>query len=679
MLDGSISESFGFIPVESSEPVKSPLSHMFYLQGPTGSKLSAFDSENTLFELSPGICGEDMHVVETASKPVGVFSLETRPGLVVISLITTTTVLEIENGVISELDQSQTRISLSESTIYCGDSSSGVCVQAAKSWVNFFSKTGNIVYKCASSERIVACSSKLGHREVLVALGEGELRRRGRIVLLEASDLGDAVIETRRNDILQEVLDVELVPGKGNVAITVDNSILLFSAHDLSLKSHIKLNSPLCSITSFQSGSVFVGTMTGLLCGLDITGESEALTTRIISSEPITLFPSFAPPGKALALCKSRSYFVDGSTGDLCRVHIGQETISAAFVPSRNENELDYCFSVTSKGVVYMSRLSLAKFCAHDELFTQNFITSFPSSDETIVNLVESSSHLILLVKDSFPIFFNPKNKSAEIITSLGRVSAACALGSDFLIAHSPETGYCLLKQGRLVVWTKPADLEDTVQSIVLLSSGYFVAVTSTGIVKVYTLEEDAVPKLVTQRDLQLSAGGINKLFLATCNPNRIFLINCIRGIFTLAFAFNTILVTALQHCATGSIISASALLDDDTVVTGHSDGEIRIFKVPKSVADDEKSDVFFRMRSAPMDLCMTTIDLIASLHVESPVTSLIRSFDKNQRIVYVACANALGAIVPFVAGENPGFSFLAPESIPDRSLLHKLKGNWSW
>ena len=663
-FDQRSTDCYGFVRMKPSEPLEDDFDTLSYIPSPNCSQLAAIDTAGRMCELWQGVRGQPLHVIETPSKSTSVFSIRSMPDLFVVSYIGGTVVLEIKNEVVSELEQSQTRISLSDGTVYCGDANNGICVQATRSWVNFFSKTGNAVYKCSHAERIFACSSQLGSGQVLIALGDGELRGRGRVILLGISDQGE-VVETARKDLLQEVIDVEHVPGVGNVVITTDHSMLLLSANELALKSHLKFNSPLKSVMSIcRSGSFLVGTMTGLLSRVEIDNDAlKIVLTQIISSEPVNLIPSVIE-GKGLALTQNRSFLVD-SYGNVSRLHIGTgSVVSAAFLG----DQWSLVCAVTGQGVVELSRLTNYEEKISDEkieYFSSKFFASIPRG--TIIDTVSyGSSQLVLIIKDSPPIILSSSGKAKEL-TSLGRVGTACTVdvGKMLLLTYSLECGYSLLNlkhdDACELVWMKPEiDIIESVGQIP--SRDLFISVSSSGIVRVFSLSADSVPHLILENTYDFP--GPNKLLFWKDNPNRIVLVNAFRGIFCLAYSTDKkMIVTAVTYNRPREqpAITASALLDQDTVVAAEA-GNIAVYKIPESVSHDETSPIAFAALTFP-DLCMATVDLAASLEISDSysVSSLLRCSHIDRSIVYFACGKTVGAVVP---SRNDGFA---------------LKSNWAW
>lgn len=664
-FDQRSTDCYGFVRMKPSEPLEDDFDTLSYIPSPNCSQLAAIDTAGRMCELWQGVRGQPLHVIETPSKSTSVFSIRSMPDLFVVSYIGGTVVLEIKNGVVSELEQSQTRISLSDGTVYCGDAHNGICVQATRSWVNFFSKTGNAVYKCSHAERILACSSQLGSGQVLIALGDGELRGRGRVILLGISDQGE-VVETARKDLLQEVIDVEHVPGVGNVVITTDHSLLLLSANELGLKSHLKFNSPLKSVMSiFGSASFLVGTMTGLLSRVERDKDAlKIVSTRIISSEPVNLISSVIE-GKGLALTQNRSFLVD-SYGNVSRLHIGTgSVVSAAFLG----DQWSLVCAVTGQGVVELSKLTNyeEKISNYDEseYFSTKFFASIPRG-KIIDTISYGSSQLIVIIKDSPPIVLSSSRGAKELV-SLGRVGAACTvvLGKILLLTFSPECGYSLLNlnddDACALVWMKPEiDIIESVGQIP--NRDFFISVSSSGIVRVFSLSADSVPYMILENKYDFP--GPNKLLFWKDNPNRIVLVNAFRGVFCLAYSTDKkMIVTAVTYNRPREqpAITASALLDQDTVVAAEA-GNIAIYKIPESVSHDETSPIAFAALTFP-DLCMATVDLAASLEIcdSYSVSSLLRCSHIDRSIVYFACGKTVGAVVP---SKNDGFA---------------LKSNWAW
>ena len=644
-------ESFGFIPIEPLEVSHSSISDLCYVPSSAGPKLATIDEDGGVCEVWEGVRGDPLYLIETPSKPTEVFTLLSRPELLVVSLVGATSVLEIQGGTVRELDQSQTRISLSEPTVFCGDGDRGVCVQASRSWVNFFSNVANVVYKTSHSERIVSCSSRLGRAQALIALGDGELRGRGRVVLLEVSAQGE-VFEKARKDVLQELVGVALVPGVGSVAITTDNSVLLFSDSDLALKSHLRMNSPLRSIASFQDGTILVGTMTGLVCRIEGSGNVLKLkSTRIVSSEPISFSPSQIP-GKFFALSRSRSFLVD-SSGELTRIHIGLDPLSAA---SSGNSAL---YAVLAHGAVQVSRMETLDKTTEQKIFSRLHFASFPKN--LFDTLEYDSSHMLLLVRDSPPVIYSGGGAGRQMY-SLGNVDSASAVEiaqERFLLVHSIDRGFCLVRNLCETVWIKPETGEE-VCGLLQVGESYFMAISKTfSSIDLFSLRLDKVPRLVARKSLGFDLDRVKLHSLQ--QTARIILVDASAGVFSLWFEMGSVFVTAVPgpHKPV-SRITASAALDNDTVVTGHEDGTVSVLKIPKSVLIDEKESNFSKFSP---NLCMTTVDTIASLQVSSkPISSLLRSRD-GRHVVYLASAGSMGALFRSPIDSSPGICFLSGSS----------------
>ena len=573
--------------------------------------------------------------------------------------------LEFKNGKLLELDQAQTRFGLSETTVFCGDALTGVAVQATRSWINVLSAQGNVVYRIGNSERLVACSSRSGSNRIVVGLGEGELRGKGRVLVLEVGGDGQ-IIEKGRKDIVTEILDLVLV-GDHIVVATTDNSLLLLSS--FSITHHLSLNSQIKSLTSANNGDILVSSTTGVLTRLRIASDQLVVeSSRLLSSEPLSLSKTVVledGTNGVMGFTQSQSFFISSDLR-IDRLDFRRGTSSACPVGSRligiNSGELDdYAFTPVRPATV-MDTFCLKTMC---------------QVDSPVKSVISYNTKLVVLFDDSEPLVVDSVTHEALRLYSLGIVKAAVTVtlnAQQYLLTWSESSGLSLLDE--YLVWSKP--MTDPLDSIAQLSPELVVCVTSDGRVMVFSLSVSEVPRLVGSAQAPFQ-GGHNSVFTI---DGRIILVNSLCGVTTCIFR-DSVIFTSISSNAIDQIASC-AVLARNLVVCGTARGTIYVYKIPDSVSTDELTQCQGLPTGLPADLCMTATEIIVAVQVsESPIVSLVHCGDKRNVVYFSAAGGELGAIFPL----HPTLAASAPvqsgvvliDLVTDDLVRHRLKGNYSW
>ena len=601
--------------------------------------------------------------LEPPTKSLAVFGIPTFPNLTVVSTVGGTLVLDSRGGKLVELDQTQTRIALSDMTVYCGSFPGGLGVQATKNWVNVFSASNNYVYKTENGQKVIACASDIRSQTIGVVLGDGDLRGRGRVITLELSQDGSLVGKTRKY-FLQELTGIVL-SDYGIVVLTSDNSIQLLDPSSLSLKSHLKVNAPLKSIACLAD-KILVSSATGLLCEVGVSDSGlQFLSTRLVANEPVTLVGT----GVQFAVSQNRVFRISGPELNLERLQTPPDT-SGLFQIS------DSVIAAVVSGDICLFRLTdSAPFYTHPLM---RLPPDYPRPSELLA--VKGSifsifaGHALALSVNVFA------GHNVQILHSLGSVTTACVLeleGAQCILSWSPEAGL-VLTEGSVHLWSKTES--EQMVAMAQLTPNSVICGFRSGKMVVMQISRCQVASTVSERSTWLT--DLRKLIVLN---QRIFAITESTGVYTLIFrdSDRALLFTAISPShVTGErfSVTASAILDNDHVVIGESSGRMTVMRVPTCVRNDEKSHLRGFSSTADPALCMTVMEPVASIDLGVAVLAAVSS-DDARRIVYLSTSDGrFWAVSPVtLPGVEETDPIFLTDSVRDPLLRYRLTAHVAW
>ena len=696
MIRSSSLSSYGAFHIGGCKGYPDYLSSLALIESNDGVKLLGINNQGALNRVHPGYSAELLVVLEGQTKAVNVFSSAHFSGTAIVSLVGSSLVLEWRDGRLVELDQSQTRFGLSESTIYVGDCMRNVAVQATRSWVNLVSSAGNAVFRVPNAERVFACSSRAGSNKVLVSVGDGDLRGKGRVIVLEV--LADGrIVEKAKRDFLQEVIDVTMVDSSRFAVITADNSIYSLSlAEDhLKITSHIVPNMALKSITTFSNQDVIVGSNTGVVVRLRLDPMAEQLSvesSRMICAEALNVSDPITIDGHEFILAQSSTQSFLLSNGDLEVIRIEAQKdlpISSLVIGEHN------MFGISSGDLLVLSR---PPFELPKAKCSISAISKLPSGSSClkIFQPAPNTSHVFLTMADSSPLLLDLANPSdARDLYSMGSLDVAIPVslnedrsavlgwsqsrdeGSLSLLEYLPST------KGFQTLWTVP--FLEQIFRICQIDNERFAVTTSEGTLSIYSLYADAVPRVLAS--IKIPGQDVSCVEIFSVSPTRLVLINREDGGVSTCFHrpdVRDIVFTSVPSPVSSPVsVSACSIADPDLAFIGTTDGRIRLVAVPASAAVDEQSTMKNLKLATQPDLCMATTETVGEL-VISPnqaIASMVANPETG--VVYFSTQTGLGVLSPVAA--ELAESLASPTMLidvaaqPDPLVRHRLKGNWTW
>lgn len=663
MVLNPLKQSFAVTQFGGSQKSTKQISNLVVACHTDERRVICVDESGSFSRLSFGTPCELLVRLESPTKSLSVFGIPTFPNLTVVSTVGGTLVLDSRGGKLLELDQTQTRVALSDMTVYCGAFPAGLGVQATKNWVNVFSASTNYVYKPENGQKVIACASDIRSNTIGVVLGDGDLRGRGRVITLELSQDG-RLVERARKDFLQELTGIVL-SANGIVVLTSDNSIQLLDAFTLSLKSHLKVNAPLKSIACLED-KLLVSSATGLLCEVGVSDSGlQLLSTRLVANEPVSLVGT----GVQFAVSQNRVFRISGPELNLQRLQTPHDT-SGLFQVS------DSVIAAVVSGDICLFRLTASALFHTQPLASLSH--DYPKPSEV---LAVKGSIFSIFAGQTPPLSVNVfAGHNVQILHSLGSVTTACVLeleGAQCILSWSPEAGL-VLTEGSVHLWSK-TESEKMVAMTQLTPTSAICGFRS-GKLVVMHISRSQVASTVCERSTWLT--DLRKLVVM---DQRIFAITESTGVYTLIFrdSDRALLFTALSPSnVTGELVSvtASAILDNDHVVIGESSGRMTVMRVPSSVRNDEKSQLRGFSSTADPALCMTVMEPVASIDLGVAVLAAVSS-DDDRRIVYLSTSDgrfwAVSPVtLPGVEETDPVF---LTDSVTDPLLRYRLTAHVAW
>lgn len=670
------------------------LSSLALIESNDGVQLLGINNEGALNRIHAGYSSQILVALEGQTKAVHVFSSGHFPGTAIVSLVGGSLVLEWRDGRLVELDQSQTRFGLSESTIYVGDCMRNVAVQATRSWVNLVSAAGNAVFRVPNAERVFACSSRAGSNKVLISVGDGDLRGKGRVIVLEV--LADGrIVEKAKLDFLQEVVDVTMIDGSRFAVITADNSIYSLSLTDDTIKvtSHLVPNMALRSISAFSNQDILVGSNTGVLVRLRIDPMTEQLSvesSRMICAEGLHVHDSITLEGKEFVLGQSPSMSFLFLKGDLEVIRIEAQKdvpISSLVIGEK------HMIGVSNGDLLLLSR---PPFDLGHARCSISLISELPSGSNCVKIFQPSpnATNILLTTANSSPLLLDLADCSdVRDIYSMGVLDVSTPLSLDkerpFLLGWSRDEGslslfeYFPSTKGFQTLWRMP--FLEPIHRMCQMDNERFAITTSGGTFAIYSLHSDAVPRVLASTRIPGKEVGCVEIF--SVSPTRLVMVNRADGGVSTCFHRQNardIVFTSVPNPTSSPVsVSACCTADVDLVVIGTADGRVRLVAVPASAGSDEQSGMSNLAASMDSDLCMATTETVGEL-VISPnhaIASMVTNPETGA--VYFSTHGGLGVLTPIPP--ELAESFASPSRLIDVNsendplVRHRLRGNWTW
>lgn len=564
--------------------------------------------------LRTGIPMDRLVTLEPATKAQRLFASSSRPHELYVSCVGGTLVLDASaSGKLVEVEQGQTKIVQSEPSVYIGDCGETGLVQVTRGWVNRVSNGMGFLFRPLTSEKMVAAASSRSCESIFLGLGEGELRGRGRVVLLGLER--GILSETCRKDVLQEVVDVGVV-GEKFVVLLSDNSVHLLSG-SLATLSQLVLNVPVKSLVVVSRETILVGTTTGLVCSVSET-DQERLTlssSRVLANEPVSLS---LLNGGAVACTPSRQFFVtstvqriqllDGVEGV---VQIGN--LVAAFQPFTGEVSL------------FRPPADMANV---NNFFHRSAFSEINGGDLT-ASISLGDGDQLLLVKNSQPILIR---HGQAFSCNLGKVT--CAASHEGLLvtfcAHKSLLSLYQVDGGFSQVWEREFPL---VQGMAIVRKDRLVVTLPGGEFRVYSLDVGSVGILKYRFLSEKFKNGENFLIHEF---GKIFLVNSQLGVACLVLTKDGIMFTSVPNPPNPlSPITTFSVIDEHSIMTGSGD-QILLHRIPSKPSP---------AASERMCMAATTAELIA--RTESKIRSLLHCGDSRRIVYFSSEGGQVGALVP--------------------------------
>jgi hypothetical protein len=624
-------------------------------------KLLGTDFEGNLLELFPGLSSEPLVQLDSSTKAQAVFAPVHFPRLAVVSLVGGTVVFESrEDGKLVELDQSQTRFGLSDSTLYVGDCMRNVTVQATKSWINLVSSAGNAVFRIPNSERVFACCSRPGSNKVLVGLGDGDLRGKGRVLILEVLSDGQ-IVEKSRRDLMQEIVDVTMVDEQNHYAITSDNSLYhleLTPDVELKIRHHVVPNMALKSVTCNSNTGVLVSTATGAL--LEFNTTLELVSRRVICGESISLSDPLSVENQQMVVIQSVSRTYLFTNGEIVPLGIHKDvSVSSLAIGER------YLFGISQGDVVVASKPRMD----FSRVFSFSKIANFDHKIEIVQN---DSDSLCLTSRDatySMSILHPHSTEALYTFPSADLSIHVVVDGRNGMLVWGQAELHLVVE--RIVLWTVP--FPDVVLSMCQHGQDRFAVSTNEGLIHVFSLSAHSVPKLVASVVTEWTA-----VRLMSASRSRLVVVDTTSGgVSTCLVRESDMTFSSVPNPSfEGFKVSACTMVTDSLVVLGSTTGRIRLVEIPSSVTIDETSGMKGLIPNSHRDLCLTVTEVVGELEMhKGPISSMVT----NGRAVYWSSPGGIGVMTPSPPDIVVDNRLVLTEISPDPLTRHRLSGNWMW
>ena len=592
----------------------------------TGTKLIAFHGDDEVIELYPGFFAEHVATLEPPTKAIAVFSCAHFPSICLVSTIGSSLVFENREGKLTELDQNQTRFGLSDSTIYVGDCMRNVAVQATKTWVNLVSASGNAVFRPPNGERVVACSSKSGVNRIALGLGEGDLRGKGRVCLLEVSPDGQ-IKEISRKDLMQDVIDVSLVNDETIIVATNDNSIyhLIHNSGEqlMKTKTHLKLNIPLRSVSCFSNGDVVASSSNGVIVRLRFdptNGELGIESHCFLTTDPLSLSDSTRIDDQEvlIGLSPGKCYVLSNDL-EVTRIYTDQPVGSLVVT-------LENIFSVSSGDVVVSKRPPFfGRFPRH--VFSSSRLAQLPCEITSLIQPDPKREVYFITCNNDSPILLNPTTRKSLTLLSLEPVHIATRIGQDGLVLVAGSTCLSLIEiqsdSTVRTIWSVPFPAR--VRSVCVIADTRFALTTDAGLVQVYSVDRNEIPILfssvhvVKSTDLEVFSMGSDRFFLVDRSTGRVY--SCFYSCSNQRILYTSVSPDSWEEAK----VTSCCVVNRRQIVQGSGDGRIRLVQIPHSVDHDEESGMHMLLTTnVEPEMCMCVNELVMELSTGSPIVSLV-------------------------------------------------------
>jgi hypothetical protein len=675
MVVSQCETSFGCFFVRRLTELGHRFEHLYVEQGQANFTLVGVDERGSFNRILPGYMSELLVKIDAQTKVINVFSAVNLPNITVVSTVGSSIILEQRDGQLVELDQSETRFATSETTIYVGGCMRSVAVQAAKTWINLVSSSGNAVYRVPNGERIFGCSSKPGLRRILIGLGDGDLRGRGRVCLLEVSPDGQ-IVEVGRKDFMQEIVDVTIINESSSAVASVDDSIyqLVFGDDGIRVKSHLKLNISIKSITAFSSGELLCSSVNGIIILLD--QNFTVKSSMSVAPEPIFL-------GDPILVGDDE--YVPGISQGKCVLISPNSTIARLMLPSPASSvsiSNNLIFSATGGDLTLSKMPSLTH--GPSPVFCPSLKVQIPSKARGSLQPDPSRDvYFVPLVNES-PIMMRPSDKQCFSLFSLPPIDVAIVAGDCCILAHGSDSLSLIemtTDDNFRVVWSLP--FVEGVCAMTLLGDDKFAVCTDSGLISIWSLSRTMTPKQLAASQLSENYGTVK--LLATAR-GRLFVVNLGTGKLITCFYRNTdrsLLITSVpEPDFSGSPATCCALVTESVVALGTRDGHLRLVEIPESVFQDEECGLPFCTSSSDPETCLT-VNLVIADQELGPKAGIIDmlTIPGKPGFVFFSTDDGQMGVLRSLKGlkVDKRLLMIDEEVVDDETQRAKLRGGWEW
>ena len=623
--------------------------------------LLAVDTESQIYTINSGLSSNLLGKIECPTKAQTVWVSRNMPTCFVVSLLGSTSILNYSDGSFTELEQAQTKLVLSDTTIALSDLPDGWVAQASRYWVNIFSSRVSCMYRPSNGERVIALSSSTNHFEVVVAMSEGDLvRGKSKIFILEFSHSSGMIVEKHRRELNHEIIDVRSLSDGSCVAITADKSILFISP-TLAIQANLVVDYPLRSLTLYQdknSLSILVSTSTGIVLSLDPV--SHSLTgTRVLSQRPVVFGTSTVDSSTILAFSPGRYFSISNS---IRRFHPPKDTDELVSITLMNS----LYASVTISGDVLFFQTS-------DEQMNADYDFNQVSSVHNLslngpVLYIANRGYLFLGGPSGFPVYMASSGTSeiARSFPSIEGCTCGVIVDDNWLLVYSVHEKSLIVYKldfssspknelEIIRIFSKPigssqfdssslvTDLMIVNQSVGDDTSARLVAVAfSDGEVQMMKINFSSINNFVNIKSIPKTVSpGFPQghSYLSAHSRNGFVLVHSLLGVFTLTsdLQFTSVSPSFVDSEILSTPITCSCVLDQDHILTGDEKGNITLYKIPS------------RLIPSSLHQCMLVSERVESVNAsQGRINRMVHCRDKRN-IVYFASDDP-GASLGFVS-----------------------------
>jgi hypothetical protein len=616
----------------SSSGVKTFENLMLVTDSSSKPYLLGIDSDSQVSKICSGVSSQILGRLEGPSKAQSVWVSSNLPSCLIVSFLGSTSVLCLQDGVFTELDQSQTKLILSETTISVCDLREGMVVQASRYWVNICSPRTSCMYRSSHGERVICASSSIHYPEVAVALSDGDLvRGRSKVVILQISESSGMVIEKHRREYSHEILELVTIPDGSIVAITADKSILFLSS-TLSILTNLAIDFPLKSIALFGNSDILVSTSTGVLLSFNPTTR-ELTNSTMLSQRPV----SFGRSDSAIFAFSSQRYFV--FTDDRRSPQRLHPPNSEEFHSLASLGTVVAGVSMLGDVVIFESNVFDHSDLDIERVQIQNLPTKLSGHMIKI-----SNGCLFLGGPTGYPTFVSTTNVSRSFPMMEGTVCGAL-ISPDLMVTYSiHEKSLVLFK---LIISDQSLDIirllakpvcsqTDTLVSCIECfdSNGTVILAFENGDIQTWKISEESLPILTRSITQNFPPGSC---WVLPLSMDEFVLVHSLVGVFTLTndLEFTSVSPSFVEDSPLASSITCACVVDQQHVMTGDVWGVVSLYRIPGMPRIGSR-----------LEKCMQVTDISTSVRASSDrINKLVHCRDSRKIIYYTANDVSVGVI----------------------------------